>query len=226
MKNGHCYGNSALLCRALALWNLSLALFSAYGAIRTVPFLINSIVRRGFHHSVCSDATLHYGNGPVGLWVCLFIFSKAGTIPELLDTFFIVMRKKPLLFLHWYHHVTVLLFCWHAYSVRSPSGLYFVSMNYLVHAIMYSYYFFTTLGYRPRWAPVVTVLQLSQMVVGVAVCTWSLFYLSTDRLCHGNASNLKWGLAMYASYFALFAHFFIERYFQRAAKPIHAKKSL
>lgn len=43
------------------------------------------------------------------------------------------------------------------------SGLYFVAMNYTVHAIMYFYYFLTALGYRPRWALAVTVFQLSQV---------------------------------------------------------------
>jgi elongation of very long chain fatty acids protein 6 len=35
------------------------------------------------------------------------------------DTLFIVLRKKPLIFLHWYHHITVLLFCWHAFATQS-----------------------------------------------------------------------------------------------------------
>ena len=43
-------------------------------------------------------------DGPVGLWVGLFIFSK---IPELLDTVFLVLQKKRVIFLHWFHHVTV-----------------------------------------------------------------------------------------------------------------------
>lgn len=117
-------------------------------------------------------------------------------VPELIDTLFIVLRKKPLIFLHWYHHITVLLFCWHAFATLtaryerplhcsiaclllcedadhwcvcriSPSilrsGIYFVAMNYTVHAIMYFYYFLTALGYRPRWALAVTVFQLSQV---------------------------------------------------------------
>eukprot|EP00122_Pirum_gemmata_P011475 Pgem_evm2s10633 len=61
--------------------------------------------------------------GPSGMWTTLFIFSK---IPELFDTMFIVLRKRPLIFLHWYHHITVLAYCWHAYATRASS----------VHAVM------------------------------------------------------------------------------------------
>lgn len=60
----------------LALWNLGLATFSFIGCIRTVPFLINTIYRRGVYNSVCTPPTPHYGQGPIGLWVTLFIFSK------------------------------------------------------------------------------------------------------------------------------------------------------
>ncbi|ETW07044.1 hypothetical protein, variant 3 [Aphanomyces invadans] len=188
------------LTPALALWNLTLSVFSACGALRTVPFLVHSIYHHGVYHSVCSDATLHYGNGPVGFWVSLFIFSK---IPELFDTFFVVIRKKPLRFLH--------------------CGLYFVAMNYTVHAVMYMYYFLTALGYRPRWAYVVTMLQMSQMVVGVAVCVANVIFLSTSSspssaVCHASHSNLLFGVVMYASYFALFLHFFIQRY---STSPVH-----
>ncbi|OQR86335.1 elongation of very long chain fatty acids protein [Achlya hypogyna] len=194
---------------ALAGWNLLLATFSFCGAVRTVPFLLDSIYQRGWYQSICSEATDHYGNGPTGLWVALFIFSK---VPELVDTFFIVVRKKPLIFLHWYHHITVLMFCWHAFAVRSASGLYFVAMNYSVHAIMYFYYFLTAVGYRPRWALMVTAVQLSQMVVGVAVCTMSVFYIHRGDSCHVDHANLKWGILMYSSYLVLFLKFFIERY--------------
>ncbi|CAH0493807.1 unnamed protein product [Peronospora farinosa] len=206
---------------ALALWNLGLAMFSAIGAFRTVPFLINTMYRRGVYHSVCAPPTLHYGRGPVALWVLLFIFSK---VPELLDTAFIVLRKKPLIFLHWYHHVTVLLFCWHAFATLSASGIYFVAMNYSVHAIMYFYYFLTACGYRPPWARLVTIFQLSQMGVGVAVCGLNVYYMKQGVTCSVDPDNLKWGIIMYSSYFALFLKFFIERYLLQSTNKPAAKK--
>ncbi|KAF1330337.1 Elongation of very long chain fatty acids protein, partial [Globisporangium splendens] len=206
----------------LALWNLALSVFSFMGAIRTVPFLLNTIYRRGVYNSVCMVPTLHYGHGPVGFWVTVFIFSK---VPELVDTLFIVLRKKPLIFLHWYHHITVLLFCWHAFATLSASGLYFVAMNYTVHAVMYFYYFLTAMGYRPRWALAVTVFQLSQMVVGVAVCSLATYYIQSGVDCAVDRENLKWGIIMYSSYFALFLKFFIERYFLKGASKAPKKSA-
>lgn len=146
--------------RPLAMWNLSLAGFSFCGAMRTMPYLLTSIVHHGSYYTICEDPIDHYGRGAVAFWATIFVFSK---IPELIDTVFIVLRKKPLLFLHWYHHITVMMYCWQSYGNVSSSGLYFVSMNYCVHAVMYFYYFLTAIGQRPKWAFFVTIMQLSQV---------------------------------------------------------------
>jgi hypothetical protein len=73
----------------------------------------------------------------------LFIYSK---IPELLDTIFMVMRGKPVIFLHWFHHVTVLMYCWHSFHVMIGPGVWFAAMNYSVHSVMYFYFFCTNVG--------------------------------------------------------------------------------
>ena len=72
-------------------------------------------------------------------------------IPELFDTVFIILKKKPLIFLHWYHHVTVLLYCWNSYVTESGAGIYFAAMNYAVHAVMYTYYFLQAVRVLPRY---------------------------------------------------------------------------
>mmetsp|Transcript_66208 Transcript_66208/g.149471 ORF Transcript_66208/g.149471 Transcript_66208/m.149471 type:complete len:218 (-) Transcript_66208:561-1214(-) len=117
----------------LAAWNFFLCVFSFAGALRTVPHLLYNLSSQTFESTICTPPDVEWGVGATGLWVQLFILSK---IPELIDTVFIVQRKRPLIFLHWYHHVTVLLYCWHSYATEASQALYFVAMNFSVHAIM------------------------------------------------------------------------------------------
>lgn len=211
MKDRKPYG----LKNVLALWNLFLAIFSFIGAVRTVPHLVMMVTTYGFDYTLCRAAVAGYGNGAVGFWVAAFVYSK---YVELIDTVFLVIRKRKVGFLHWYHHCSVLLYCWHAYVWEMPTGIYFVAMNYTVHAIMYFYYFLAAVCTRPlKWALLVTILQLLQMAVGIAVTISHLRILLFDTLprCDGHIPNLTGALGMYASYFILFAHFLVERYCQK-----------
>ena len=158
----------------LPLWNLFLSVFSTIGFLRTAPTLLHICLGRdspdgvatGLESLFVREASEAFGSGSCGVWVALFIYSK---IPELIDTLFLILRRRPIIFLHWYHHITVLLFCFQSYRLESPSGLVFCVMNYGVHAVMYGYYFLTSIERRPAFFRpfYVTFLQLSQMFVGV-----------------------------------------------------------
>lgn len=203
------------LRNSLALWNLSLSLFSFIGAFRTAPQLYHNLTTMTLRDVLCLDPQSTFGSGSTGLWVQLFILSK---IPELWDTFFIVIHKKPLIFLHWYHHITVLLYCWHSYVTTSPSGLFFVVMNYSVHAIMYGYYFLMAVKCKPKWlnAMFITTAQISQMIVGVIVTIIAFYYYTTEgKKCMIQRENNIAAFIMYGSYLLLFAQFFVGRYFSK-----------
>ena len=195
---------------ALVAWNWLLALFSALGALRLVPHLAMTIERRGLYFAICAEPRNSYGNGASGLWTFLFIYSK---LPELVDTAFIVLRAKPLRFLHWYHHVTVLAYVMHSYATKASPGLWFCSLNLVVHALMYSYYALAAMGRRPRWAFLLTLLQIAQMVVGMSLAAAVYSYWSAGLPCFQTPENLAAGLSMYASYFVLFTLFALNRYY-------------
>ena len=97
-------------------------------------------------------------------------------------------------------------------------------MNFPVHAIMYFYYFLTACGYRPRWARLVTIAQLSQMVVGVAVCGLNVYYMKQGITFFVDPDNLKYYIIIYSSYFSLFLNLFIERYLLRSANLTSPQK--
>jgi len=61
------------LRRSLVVWNIALAAFSVFGAVRTVPELVHGIVHNGWTHSICDPA--FYG-GPTGFWALAFTLSK------------------------------------------------------------------------------------------------------------------------------------------------------
>lgn len=195
----------------LNAWNLFLAVFSLIGALRTVPHLLGTLSTFGIEHTLCRAASVSYGSGACGLWVMLFIFSKYF---ELIDTVFLVLRKRKVGFLHWYHHMTVLLYCWHSYTWEMPTGLYFVAMNYSVHALMYFYYFLSGISKPPKWGLLVTIIQLTQMMIGIAVTLGHITLIARqkEQYCDGYLWNLTLAFVMYGSYFALFAQFFIQRY--------------
>lgn len=208
--------------KSMAIWNLSISLFSAIGFTRVLPQLLHNYATAGVRHNFCADPLESYGQATTGLWVCLFVLSK---FPELIDTFFLVVHKKPAIFLHWYHHVSVLLYCWNSYTVKTSTGLIFCTMNYAVHSIMYFYYFLVAVKKRPKGLnPMcITYVQIAQMFVGVAVTFFSIYYKSSDHenTCIGlSQQNNLAAFMMYCSYLFLFVQFFVRRYFAIRTKKL------
>ena len=239
------------LRRAQVVWNIMLSAFSFWGMIRTVPLLFALTTTQGedsFFKSYCGDPSYYGEKGASALMMGLFIFSK---VPELGDTVFLVLQKRKLRFLQWYHHITVLLYTWHSYATRNSAGIWFISMNYTVHAVMYMYFAFMGISglqkdtaltnlkagskeqesalaavklTRKRlemWAPVVTVMQISQMFVGVAIMVLiaqqsESIGLAADsshaRRCYVGRASFLAGISMYFSYFVLFVYFAVDRY--------------
>lgn len=204
------------LRRLLTLWNTSLALFSIIGTFRTLPELLHVLGRFGFYHSVCHPSFIEAVK-PSGFWTWMFTLSK---VPELGDTVFIVLRKQNLIFLHYYHHITVLLFTWFTYSEYTAPARWFVDMNYLVHSLMYSYYALRSLGFRipKQMAMAITTSQIIQMIIGAYVTWYAYYRKSQGDACNITQATATYGLIMYLSYFVLFAQFFYSSYFTPSSK--------
>lgn len=157
-----------------------------------------------------------------GFWTWMFTLSK---LPELGDTVFIVLRKQPLIFLHWYHHMTVLIYTWYSYSEYTSSARWFIVMNYCVHSIMYSYYALRSVGYSPprSFAMIITILQLAQMIIGCGINIWAQQVVRQGlQECHISPTNVNLSLTIYLSYFVLFARFFQTVYFGTGKKAKRA----
>ncbi|XP_030059233.1 elongation of very long chain fatty acids protein 6 isoform X1 [Microcaecilia unicolor] len=192
----------------LILWSLSLALFSIIGALRTGWYMGHILITSGFKQSVCDQG---FYKGPVSkFWAYAFVISK---VPELGDTLFIVLRKQKLIFLHWYHHITVLLYTWYTYKDMVAGGGWFMTMNYGVHAVMYSYYALRAAQLHvPRFcAMFITLTQILQMVMGLAVNVLVHSWMQ-DGTCPSTWENIFCSSVMYFSYLLLFCSFFYKAY--------------
>ena len=147
---------------------------------------------------------------------CVFCGIK---VVELGDTAFIVLRRRPLIFLHWYHHVSVMMYVWFSYAEYAAPGLWFMALNYTVHSFMYTYYAARAARFHiPRPISIsITAMQIFQMAVGLAV-TWSSFQARVLGRggrwsdCRQSYESMAYGSAMYLSYLVLFVHFFYVSY--------------
>ncbi|CAG0884389.1 unnamed protein product [Cyprideis torosa] len=203
----------------LFLWNLSLALFSILGTYRLLPWAIKEWRTYGFHRIVCKARI----DDPMeALWVFFFTISK---VVEFGDTVFLILRKRPVIFLHWYHHAATLVFAW--FTVISDAAVLriFSLMNLVVHAVMYSYFAISALSFRfPRaLSMAITALQILQMILGLIITAFATYYKATKG-CDFPPSGPWLALLMYGSYLVLFARFFKESYGKREAKEVERKK--
>ncbi len=198
------------LRRALCCWSAALSLFSCYAMYRITPLAYNMIYLGGFQHAIC-DIGSYMGSQGGGMWAFLFPLSK---LPELVDTLFIILRKQKLVILHWYHHVTVFIYCWFSYAFPISTGIWFGIVNYTVHAIMYAYYAVKASGRSPpRWvAKSITTIQLSQMFAGILLNYFAIKSLMEGKTCEMNPFAIGISIFFYASYAILFGNFYYWTY--------------
>lgn len=141
------------------------------------------------------------------------------------DTLFFVLRKRQrqITFLHVFHHVLVVAASWgSAYFGLTNLVMFTLCLNSMVHAIMYSYYFLSTLGPAVQpylwWKRHLTKLQIAQFFIMIAHLSVPMF-----RECGYPASIIYFWQGTVGAILLLFVNFYIQSYRKGAAAARAAK---
>jgi hypothetical protein len=121
---------------------------------------------------------------------------------EFCDTFLHLLQKKHVSFLHLFHHATVLPFSMYVYLDKTSLDIWFILMNTLVHIFMY-YYKFRKI-YTIVNKTTVRILVLSQLFMGIILCTIVRGYHYTLIKCDNDNQTIVWGMLLYSAYLILY----------------------
>ena len=135
-------------------------------------------------------------------WIMnMFIASK---LWEWIDTILLMANKKPIIFLHWWHHSTI---TWAFYTGAFCSSNFTIGfLNSFIHIIMYLYY--ADVKFIKPYAKYLTSLQIVQLFSG-AYMNWISYNYNTD-MKYKVFSIINGCICM--SYGLLFLQFFKNKY--------------
>jgi fatty acid elongase 3 len=171
---------------------------------------------------------------------------------ELLDTCFLFLKKKPLTFLHCYHHGATALLCYTQLIGSTSVSWVPITLNLTVHVVMYWYYFQSARGIRIWWKEWITRLQIIQFVIDLGkhirirnwpwpitnLCKGFVYFASYTYFtstywpwmpnagrCAGEEFAAFSGIAILSSYLFLFISFYLATYRKDGKRP-SGRKSL
>jgi len=226
------------LKKVIFIWNIFLSVSSSWAASRIAgnfflvlrheatvsPIYVNGTRANAFYEIVCDVSaakTCQTHQTTTCMYLMLFCMSK---IPEMLDTVWLILGKKKVIFLHWFHHISVMWFCWLAWTYTVPIGTVFALMNLSVHSIMYAWYALAAaerwlaIGIKPTklFSQTVTTVQILQMILGFSLT----IFVHMDNDCGNSKVVTSYALGMYGIYLILFVHFFYRAYCSRKKPAI------
>lgn len=146
--------------------------------------LLNAIMFGGFLWEILAGRLSLWGNScflAESTWITsLILMHYADKFVDLLDTVFMVLRKKTnqITFLHLFHHV-LLIWSWYVVIKIAPQGdAYFGAMvNSFIHVIMYTYYLLASCNIPCPFKRYITRAQLLQFMIVATHSMFSLYHL-------------------------------------------------
>jgi len=147
---------------------------------------------------------------------------------ELIDTIFLALKKKPLQFLHVFHHSATALLCYSQLNGKTSISWVVISLNLAVHVVMYYYYYATAGGARFWWKKYLTSMQILQFIIDLFAVYFGTYqhyahsyyqgFLPSIGNCAGSETAALFGCGLLTSYLGLFINFYIQTYKTPAKK--------
>lgn len=154
---------------------------------------------------------------PLSVWLYAFYVSK---YYELLDTLFVLLKKRPLRFVQFWHHTTVLWLFWSYNKARMLNHWVLALLNTFVHVFVYGYFAANTVGVAVPWKNSITLLQITQFAVDIL---YSLPFAPV-KVMGGTPGD--WAPFLIGQFIGVtFLYLFAQIYFENRGKLRKAKRA-
>lgn len=157
---------------------------------------------------------------PYNFWFYVFYLSK---YYELLDTVIIVLKKRPIIFLHIYHHIITMVLVFVMFDRDVAVRWLPMVANSFVHVPMYYYYAASAIGINIWWKKYITVMQIWQFVVDLVGNSTTYYYINKGITCSCTLESWIFGQSILLSFLILFLNFFRKTYAEK--KSSHSNSS-